>query len=651
MASPRSSSSSFPQHCKYDVFLSFRELLEAIENSRISIVVFSKNYAFSTWCLNELVKILEWRKKGQIMLPIFYKVDPSEVRNQKGKFGEAFEKHEQNFNMNEVQRWRVALEEAGNTRGLHYKKEYHQYPFIQEIFEEISSFVDIKKSNQHRAYNSEADINGERQMECEIRVLRIWDAVNTVNDHNLISLDMILVDEEGKLLHASIRKNLAQRYRPLLNEGCVYVIKNFIVEEYTGKYRHVHNPQKILFTSTTSVSKIDGLYHSIPQYQFELADYETIVSRCHDTTYLTDVIGILESIGIVEEINSNDRLTKIRKIRLLLEEKRYVQTNLWGKTALQIDDDVYKSNRDPFIVIVTSTIVKTYKGEYHLSSTCATKLYINLDIPEVTRVRDKLHNTIKGSPRVADGELPLHDRKTIAELKDLEWNSKTQDMVVTCQAKIVNVNNRCGWYYNACHKCKKKVKPSKGVLWCEHCKVEPKSAVPRYRIQTKVEDETGSTTFILFDRESEKFISKTAKELAEMKEKDLNDNSLPWEIGNIVGKECLFQLRLDKYNLKHGREDYTVSRIFEPDISHKQNASYEVEIQKENKYAFVGKSENHNSFNNQLIEVSETSVKCDALTAAKIVEDLQSDDNNMPIQIPHKRGQTTKQNVSKKKKI
>ena len=37
---------------------------------------------------------------------------------------------------------------------------------------------------------------------------------------------------------------------------------------------------------------------------------------------------------------------------------------------------------------------------------------------------------------------------------------------------------------------------------------------------------------------------------------------------------------LDKYNLKDGREDYTVSRIFEPDISHKQNASYEVEIQK-----------------------------------------------------------------------
>ena len=50
---------------------------------------------------------------------------------------------------------------------------------------------------------------------------------------------------------------------------------------------------------------------------------------------------------------------------------------------------------------------------------------------------------------------------------------------MACQAKIVNVNNRCGWSYNACLKCNKKVKPFKGVLWCEHCKVKPKSAVPR----------------------------------------------------------------------------------------------------------------------------------------------------------------------------
>ena len=35
---------------------------------------------------------------------------------------------------------------------------------------------------------------------------------------------------------------------------------------------------------------------------------------------LADVIGRLEFIGIIEEINFNDCLTKIRKIGLLLEE-------------------------------------------------------------------------------------------------------------------------------------------------------------------------------------------------------------------------------------------------------------------------------------------------------------------------------------------
>ena len=82
------------------------ELLEAIERSRIAIIIFSKNYAFSTWCLNELVKILEGKKNGQLVLPIFLKVDPSEVRNQMGEFGEALAKLEKKFkdNKEKVQR-------------------------------------------------------------------------------------------------------------------------------------------------------------------------------------------------------------------------------------------------------------------------------------------------------------------------------------------------------------------------------------------------------------------------------------------------------------------------------------------------------------------------------------------------------------------
>ncbi|XP_028763074.1 TMV resistance protein N-like, partial [Neltuma alba] len=67
-------------------------LLGAIENSRISIIIFSTNYAGSSWCLQELEKIMECYKTHQEVFPIFYDVHPSDVRKQQNAFGKAWER-------------------------------------------------------------------------------------------------------------------------------------------------------------------------------------------------------------------------------------------------------------------------------------------------------------------------------------------------------------------------------------------------------------------------------------------------------------------------------------------------------------------------------------------------------------------------------
>ena len=95
------------------------ELLKTIKSSLISFVVFSENYAESHWCLDELVKIMQCRTNGQLVLPLFYRVYPSEVRNQRGNFGAAFTKFEEKFK-NKVQSWRTALKEAASLAGWHY---------------------------------------------------------------------------------------------------------------------------------------------------------------------------------------------------------------------------------------------------------------------------------------------------------------------------------------------------------------------------------------------------------------------------------------------------------------------------------------------------------------------------------------------------
>ncbi|KAM5548992.1 TMV resistance protein N-like [Rosa sericea] len=116
-------------------------LLRAIEGSKFSLIVFSENYASSRWCLDELVHILECRRSNnQMVQPIFYKVDPSDVRHQRGTFGEALAQHERRFKgeMDTVLRWKAALSEAANLSGWHFLGG-HESKFIDIIVEEVSA--------------------------------------------------------------------------------------------------------------------------------------------------------------------------------------------------------------------------------------------------------------------------------------------------------------------------------------------------------------------------------------------------------------------------------------------------------------------------------------------------------------------------------
>ncbi|XP_008222874.1 PREDICTED: TMV resistance protein N-like [Prunus mume] len=182
MANQRASSSSAPftKSWKYHVFLSFRgfdtrlnftsplyralrregintfmadhqlgrgeeisnALLTVIEDSKISVVVFSENYASSKWCLDELVKILDCKESNQqLVILVFYKVNPSDVRNHRGSFGDALANMDCN-NVEKVNRWKEALSQAGKLAGFTLSDEYRsEDELIHKIVQDISQQV------------------------------------------------------------------------------------------------------------------------------------------------------------------------------------------------------------------------------------------------------------------------------------------------------------------------------------------------------------------------------------------------------------------------------------------------------------------------------------------------------------------------------
>ncbi|RXH97798.1 hypothetical protein DVH24_010123 [Malus domestica] len=104
-------------------------LLEAIEKSTISVIVFSQNYASSTWCLDELVHILKCKERyGQMVVPVFYDINPSDVRNQYGSYADAIGQLERRFdnNIDKVHKWRGALKTAANLSGFDYSNKFGQ---------------------------------------------------------------------------------------------------------------------------------------------------------------------------------------------------------------------------------------------------------------------------------------------------------------------------------------------------------------------------------------------------------------------------------------------------------------------------------------------------------------------------------------------
>ncbi|CAL9223910.1 unnamed protein product [Arabidopsis halleri] len=156
------------------------ELVQAIRESRVSIVLLSKKYASSSWCLDELLEILKCKEaQGQIVMTIFYDVDPSDVKKQRGEFGSAFEKTCQGKTEELKQRWSKALAHVATIAGEHSLNWANEAEMIQKIATDVLNKLNLTPSRDFDGkVGLEAHLAKLNSLLClesdEVKMIGIW---------------------------------------------------------------------------------------------------------------------------------------------------------------------------------------------------------------------------------------------------------------------------------------------------------------------------------------------------------------------------------------------------------------------------------------------------------------------------------------------
>ncbi|XP_058760711.1 uncharacterized protein LOC131634046 [Vicia villosa] len=282
------------------------------------------------------------------------------------------------------------------------------------------------------------------------------------------AMEMVLMDEKGFKIQASVRKALLPRFENKIHEGIVYNFQYFGVAANTRGYR------------TTKI-------------QFKL--------NLHSSTVVTeiDVVAILSVVGHERVYERNGVTTKFKVIELLSDGMK-LDCTLFGPYVDELDAYLKSGNTDTIVVLAQYLKVKLYKGKIQMQNAMnCSKLLFNPKTPEADYL--KLNDNI-GSPTqpfsyMKDAsEMSLEEDflnpiqcKTIEELKDC------QDVYLTLLFGFNFMSTKyglsCGrhdqtWYWwHATCVC------NKGVV------VDSK----RFRVKLKVIDETDSSTFVLLDRD------------------------------------------------------------------------------------------------------------------------------------------------------
>ncbi|XP_068483227.1 uncharacterized protein [Phaseolus vulgaris] len=168
-----------------------------------------------------------------------------------------------------------------------------------------------------------------------VRVLRLWCVQDFTKQKIPFSLEMVLQDEEGVRIHASVRRTLIYKFHNQICEDRVYSIQSFTVASNLGSYRTTKHEYKINFQ------------------------------------YDEDIIGVLTGVGTERELRKEGRTSKLNVISIDCDgyvSSFRIQCTLFGNYVDQLNAFLAAGEVENVVIAIQFAKVKLFRDNIYIQN-------------------------------------------------------------------------------------------------------------------------------------------------------------------------------------------------------------------------------------------------------------------------------------------
>ncbi|GJV77693.1 ATP-dependent DNA helicase PIF1 [Tanacetum coccineum] len=343
----------------------------------------------------------------------------------------------------------------------------------------------------------------------------------------------------------------------LLQEGSIIFEGKYVLRKTMVSICNQLQLQVKFYSNTFLMKSLD---FQGPVFGFHFVSFDDILNNEAGFDFSVDVIGHVVECGDINVFSRNGKESKQISLQLENVDGKKISCTLWDNHAQDFATFVSTGITEGFVIIIIQFgKVRLWNGNPTVQNALfGTRLFLNEDIEEINEFKRSLivkkgvsthsqmttHLSSQTVYTLRDEFLTKYPRKYVDDIPDV-----TEKMVCVLLGTIKDIKKSIGGT------------TLRVVFYCNKCKTKVTSVVPRFRVNVRVQDATGTISLVLFDCEVYQMTDKHAFEIRKKQEKDGDVDSFPEVFNELINKKFIFKIEVSDFNIENGYDVYTVSKV------------------------------------------------------------------------------------------